>query len=147
MRDRSRSSRTQKPSTVCVYVYSAGLLKDSFSKVAKIVIKCSYRKGIHLYSIILKQISTKKQSILAIMNAIWLFRISSLSIEYCISFLLTFGERASVIPKENISIIRYSYLKQCAIQTIVKNLVNKVNFFLEVRDILIKTALDKEKQM
>ena len=34
--------------------------KDSFSKVAKIVIKCSYTKGIHIYRIIYKSIFAKK---------------------------------------------------------------------------------------
>ena len=54
------------------------------------------------------------QSILVIMTAIWLFCVSFLSIEYCISFLSTFGKKVSVIPKENILIIRCSFLGQCA---------------------------------
>ena len=83
-------------------LFFALMRKYWFSKVAKIVIKCSYTKGIQIYRIIYKSIFAKKQSILVIMVIICLFWVSLIEIVVLYFLPVTFGKRSSVIPKEKL---------------------------------------------
>ena len=81
-----------------------------FRRLIKIVRNVPFNKA-YVFSVLYVEdnFHNRYHWILVIMTVIWLFYISSLKIEYCISFLWIFGKRASVIAKEKEQVFLYPF--------------------------------------